>query len=272
MSDDFLASDFIWGREMERALEREAAGEARVVPVIVRPCDWHSAPFGKLQAVPKDGLAVTDSDWGSEDKAWTDVAVRLRALVETLGERPAPTRVQTGAPPPSGPDPTRYLEAVESRNSYVEIRGMGAHVAEQLPLDRVYTRLRVAGDMGTGEDRKSDPRRAHEFRSGHLGLPDVLRRYRHAVLVGDPGSGKTTFLRFAAQVLARSLLRENPALVARELGIEEAKIPFPILVRLSRFAEFLRDHPDGSCPDDAPEHMLRYLDFSLRGPQTKVGP
>jgi formylglycine-generating enzyme required for sulfatase activity len=233
--------------------------------VIVRPCDWHSAPFGKLQAVPKDGLAMTDPDWRSEDKAWTDVAVRLRELVETLAKRPAPTRVETGAPPPSGPDPTRYLEAVESRNSYVEIRGMGAQVAEQLPLDRVYTRLRVAGDTGAGEDGKSDPRREHELRSGHLGLPDVLRRSRHAVLVGDPGAGKTTFLRYAAQVLARSLLRDGHALAARELGIEEEGIPFPILVRLSRFAEFLRDHPDASCPVDAPEHLLRYLDFSLRG-------
>jgi len=101
-----------------------------------------------------------------------------------------------------------------------------------------------------------------------LKLPDVLCRSRHAVLVGDPGSGKTTFLRFAARVLARSLLRGDAALAARELGIEAgaaADVPFPVLVQLSRFAEFLRDHPDDSCPADTPQHLLRYLDFDLTG-------
>lgn len=264
VSDDFIASEFIWSREMKRALEREAASEARVVPVIVRPCDWHPAPFGKLQAVPKDGLAVTDPEWGNEDRAWEDVAKRLRAVVEALA-RKGTAAPPSGATPPA-PDPTRYLEAVEGRNSFVEIRGMGAQVAEQLPLDRVYTRLRVAG--AGPEGRAQGPGEERILRERHVELPQVLRQSPHAVLIGDPGSGKTTFLRFAAQVLARSLLTKDPSLAARELGLDAGsadEIPFPVLVRLSRFAEFLGDHPDDSCPADAPEHLLRYLEFDLKG-------
>lgn len=264
VSDDFIASDFIWGKEMARALEREKAGDARVVPVIVRPCDWTSAPFGYLQTVPKDGLAVTEPEWGTEDRAWADVARRLRAMVETLGA--SAVRKPAGRAAAAGVDVTRYLDYLESKNSYVEIRGMGAQVAEQLPLDKVYTRLRVAG----GGMARSGKEEVWEISLGDRGLelPDVLRRSRHAVLVGDPGSGKTTFLRFAAQVLARSLLRQDPALAASELGIEVGsvkEIPFPIFVHLSRFAEFLRDQPDGSCPADAPEHLLRYLEFEIQG-------
>ena len=52
ISPDFLASDYCYEKEMTRALERHKSGEARVIPVILRPCDWHDAPFGKLQAVP----------------------------------------------------------------------------------------------------------------------------------------------------------------------------------------------------------------------------
>lgn len=273
VSDDFIASEFIWGKEMTRALEREKAGEARVVPVIVRPCDWHPAPFGKLQAVPEDGLAVTDSSWGSEDEAWADVARRLRKVVEELATRAirdpsGARRTAAGGTPPTTLDPTRYLEALERRNSYVEIRGMGAQVAERLPLDRVYTRLRVAGAGPEERVEKDEPTTERSIHDRHLELPDVLRRSRHAVLVGDPGSGKTTFLRYAAQILARSLLADDPAPANRELGIDAAsteEIPFPILVRLSRFAEYLRDHPDGTCPKDAPEHLLRYLEFDLKG-------
>ncbi|GAB4519780.1 MAG: hypothetical protein Tsb0020_38350 [Haliangiales bacterium] len=79
ISADFLASDYCWGRETQRAMARHAAGEARVVPIILRACDWHSAPFGDLQALPKDTLPV--SRWSDEDDAWADIATAIRGLV-----------------------------------------------------------------------------------------------------------------------------------------------------------------------------------------------
>lgn len=39
VSADFLASDYCYSLEMKRALERHAVGEARVVPILVRPVD-----------------------------------------------------------------------------------------------------------------------------------------------------------------------------------------------------------------------------------------
>src|SRR5262245_14882000 len=43
VSVDFIASEFCWGKELTRALERHNAGEARVIPVILRPVDWTGA-------------------------------------------------------------------------------------------------------------------------------------------------------------------------------------------------------------------------------------
>ncbi len=40
-------------------MERHEVGEARVTPIILRPVDWQSAPFGKLQALPKNARPVT---------------------------------------------------------------------------------------------------------------------------------------------------------------------------------------------------------------------
>jgi internalin A len=85
VSADFLASDYCYETEMKMALEREAKGEARVVPVILRACDWKGALFGKLQGFPKDMKPVTS--WPNRDEAWTDVAAGIRKVAELLRKR-----------------------------------------------------------------------------------------------------------------------------------------------------------------------------------------
>jgi len=92
VSADFLASTYCYTIEMQRAIERHKAGEARVIPVILRPCDWHGAPFGKLLATPDDGKPVRS--FGDIDEGFLQVA---RAIRKAL---PAPARA---APPVQGP-------------------------------------------------------------------------------------------------------------------------------------------------------------------------
>jgi hypothetical protein len=41
ISADFMASDYCYGTELQRAIERHNCKEARVIPVILRPCDWN---------------------------------------------------------------------------------------------------------------------------------------------------------------------------------------------------------------------------------------
>lgn len=87
VSPHFLASDYCYEREMTRAMERHDAGEARVIPVILEPCDWHSAPFGKLLAVPTDGKPV--SKFVNQNDGLLEVALAVRAEIE--GMAPAHT-------------------------------------------------------------------------------------------------------------------------------------------------------------------------------------
>jgi hypothetical protein len=79
---DFLASDFCYLTELAEAMRRHERGEARVIPVILRACDWTSAPFGKLEALPTDAKPITS--WPNQDEAFTDVAVGIRRAVEGL--------------------------------------------------------------------------------------------------------------------------------------------------------------------------------------------
>ncbi|HEU5376263.1 MAG TPA: TIR domain-containing protein [Ktedonobacteraceae bacterium] len=80
VSPDFLASDYCYNIEMQRALERDKRGEAKVVPIILRPCEWQHAPFAHLAVLPKDGTAILT--WPDKDTALLDVAQGLRRLLE----------------------------------------------------------------------------------------------------------------------------------------------------------------------------------------------
>jgi hypothetical protein len=87
VSPDFLASDYCYDREMLRAMERHEEGSAIVIPVILRACDWHHAPFGKLLAVPTDGKPVTQ--WTDRDQALLEVTRTVRGAVEQFARKDA---------------------------------------------------------------------------------------------------------------------------------------------------------------------------------------
>jgi tetratricopeptide (TPR) repeat protein len=91
VSPDFLASDYCNDIEMTRALERSQRDEARVVSVILKPCDWETSRFARLQALPKGGKPVVD--WKTNDHGFVDAVKGLRrSIVELCG--PGPVRVQ----------------------------------------------------------------------------------------------------------------------------------------------------------------------------------
>jgi TIR domain len=87
VSPDFLASDYCYEREMVRATERHEAGLAKVIPVIVRPCDWKDAPFGNLLAAPKDGKPITQ--WANVDEAFLDVTTAIKGALRKRDPTPA---------------------------------------------------------------------------------------------------------------------------------------------------------------------------------------
>ena len=84
VSPDFIASDYCVEREMKRAVERHAAGAARVVPIIVEECDWKAmGELRQLKAVPTDGKAI--SEWANSNTAYLNVVQELRRIIEADG-------------------------------------------------------------------------------------------------------------------------------------------------------------------------------------------
>ncbi|MCF6431081.1 toll/interleukin-1 receptor domain-containing protein [Leisingera sp. MMG026] len=101
ISPDFIASDYCVEREMKRALERHAAGSARVVPIIVEECDWKAmGELRLLKAVPTDGKAI--SGWANPNTAYLNVVQELRRIIEAEN---APAPIGKASPEPVAPRP-----------------------------------------------------------------------------------------------------------------------------------------------------------------------
>jgi hypothetical protein len=88
VSPDFMASDYCYSKEMKRAMELHERGEARVIPIILRPVYWEGSPFGKLQALPANAHRIKSDYWRTIDHALFDVAEGIRKVIEELALEP----------------------------------------------------------------------------------------------------------------------------------------------------------------------------------------
>ena len=79
MNLNFLESRYCYEIEGEIALRRHRDGSARVIPVVLRACDWTVTPFGELQALPRDGAPITQ--WPNMDQVSLDIA---RNIIDSI--------------------------------------------------------------------------------------------------------------------------------------------------------------------------------------------
>ncbi len=86
VSSAYYSSVYIHDVEIKYAISRHEQGEARVLPVIVRPCSFLDDPIiSKLQVLPTDGNAVTDRrHWHERDDAWLDVVAGVKRTLDLL--------------------------------------------------------------------------------------------------------------------------------------------------------------------------------------------
>jgi len=89
VSAHFLASDYCYEKEMIRAIEKHHDGSSVVIPVIIHPCDWHSAPFGSFRATPTDGKPV--SMYANQHEAFSIVAKDIREAAQSINTPSANT-------------------------------------------------------------------------------------------------------------------------------------------------------------------------------------
>lgn len=116
ISADFIASDR-YDIEMQRAIERHENQEARVIPILLKPCDWQSAPFAGLEVLPKGGQPVTSGD---TEAAFASIAQEIRRVAIELNPalvKPKKSPMKLGAPLPGVRLPDNFVERPEALNA-----------------------------------------------------------------------------------------------------------------------------------------------------------
>jgi formylglycine-generating enzyme required for sulfatase activity len=158
-----------------------------------------------------------------------------------------------------------YLKYVLDRYRYLDFRGMGIsdRVPLKLPLLEMYIPLKARGEMPEGETWKRERKRAgpkpseEEAEAGVQRLSEpqpmlaLLKRHEGLIVLGDPGAGKSTFLKFLALTLATGQ--------GEVLGLEAR---LPVLLPLSAYAKALATQ-NISLEQFIPVHYRRDLGVEL---------
>ncbi|MCH8224878.1 MAG: type II secretion system F family protein, partial [Chloroflexi bacterium] len=163
ISADFLASEFCYGKEMERAILRHDAGEASVIPVLLRACDWHGAPFGKLNGLPTDMEAITS--WSNRDEALTDVAKGIRTTVEELSSGDVPSADSGTAGAASG-SPSLSAAAQRTADKLEQGASLSDAVADEPRIPALWSCvISVSGPRGELPSALAELARTYESRA-----------------------------------------------------------------------------------------------------------
>jgi formylglycine-generating enzyme required for sulfatase activity len=155
-------------------------------------------------------------------------------------------------------DPTKFLTYILERTQYIDIRGLqvGTGKAYRFPIEDLYISLSTSpleaafggkqNDLAFLQGRESGLEEALRLGGGKIPLQDALIQPR-LVILGDPGFGKTTFLRRIAFALCQTLLGQDATAAEKRLNITDS--PLPLFIRLADLANYMATAMRSSAND-----------------------
>jgi len=193
-------------------------------------------PVAAAESGPANQRAGAEAGTGQAARS-PDVPVAVRP--DLAGATPAAAAPER----PARPDPTKYLRSLLDLTQYIDIRGLqvGTGKAYRFPIEDLFITLSSVinpGKAAAGTGRVAEDRSLESDLSdqSQCWLHEALA-HRRLVIIGDPGSGKTTFLRRIVSSLCQVLLEHDVKAAERRLGITDR--PFPLFLRLAEVAEHI---------------------------------
>lgn len=159
-----------------------------------------------------------------------------------------------------------YLEFVIGANQDVKPPSViDAQNRVTLQLDEIYVPVTITVEKPREDKVKKDGGKSQEEPPKRIELAQIVRDNLRAVLLGEPGAGKTTILRYLALHFAKTL-REHPdySVNVQDRDTDFGVARLPIFIRLATFAsakrtlrEYVLDaFSDVSAPKETVKQVL----------------
>ncbi len=182
----------------------------------------------------------------------------LRALAGESLSRWLERHPQAAAPLAPG-DPETYLQALFADTCQIRIMKLKSKRAEPnvFDIDEIYIPLTTLAVREEKLARRKTRKKTQPLE--HLDRRTVLEqaiRQRKIVLIGDSGSGKSTFLKRVAFELCRNIQGTRPKDAPAFLAPEDRR--FPILIRTADLTKLLAADKSPK-PHDAPDWLPYFL-------------
>lgn len=95
VSPYLIGSPEYYDKEVLPAMERHNRGEARVIPIILRPVDWRMTCLSELSPLPMGGRPVTNSDWDTLDHAFFNIFTGIKQVINDIRSAPISSSAST---------------------------------------------------------------------------------------------------------------------------------------------------------------------------------
>jgi formylglycine-generating enzyme required for sulfatase activity len=150
-------------------------------------------------------------------------------------------------------DPSRYIKALLEETSHFDVQGLrfGDNRAYRFSIEEFYIPLTTSSCGG------SDAARGGAMRAGLILLQEAMLAHRKLFVVGDPGSGKSTFLKRVAFRLCKEWTESEPLPIRIEAAV--------LTEYIARRHEQKLGPPDAASPEWIPLFLGEQCDEKNRG-------